>query len=202
MTRSYSGFDLHHAAMPLTALNLGQWTRRIRTQLTPALNNPLLSPTAVLSPTILEELRLFFRALHETDVTPALLEATHVHRALLEIAEPGGGWPEGLARHAESQLALWETMLAEVEPPGGRLWAEGGRMHGCRLVAGAEACASLMRDCGLRAGFGRREWWAVEGGHAEALALQVGHVGFRVGEYGTCLPSHALRPPFPVRDAS
>ena len=166
--------------MPLTPAALAHWTRRIRHTLTPALLTPSLAPARVLPPATLDDLHAFFRDLADTPLTPPLLRSTRVHRALLEIAEPGGGWPAGLAQRAEAVLAKWEGMIREVERRG--IWGVGGRMEGCVAVRGVEEEGELVQAAGLEGGKGaEREWWAVEGAGRER-SLSVGHAGFHVGE--------------------
>ena len=178
--------------MPLTPAALAHWTRRILHTLTPALLNPALAPSAVLPPATLEALHGFFRDLADTPVTAALLRRTRAHRALLAMAEPGGGWPAGLAARAEAVLARWADAVAAVERRG--LWAPGGRMAGCVAVRGVEDEAELLSAAGLEGvgGAERREWWAVEGARRER-SRSVGHAGFHVGEYAS-LPLYSPHP--------
>ena len=147
--------------------------------LTPGLNDPQLEPTTILPPSTLDELHAFFRELWDTPLTPTILKQTGVHRALLEIAEPGGGWPEGLSRRAESALAKWESFVTDVTQDG--VWGPGGQMAGCVMVKGVEEL-KMMKMAGIEdAGAVGGEWWAVENPKAEDVALQTGHVGFEVG---------------------
>ena len=179
--------------MPLTPEILSQWTRRIRRTFTPALNNPNFTLSMVLPPATLEELHAFFRDLHDTPFDVRLLRRTRVHRALLEMAEPGGGWPEGLASRADIMLDKLGPLVRAVETSG--LWAAGGPMAGCHLVSGVESFSDLVCELNLHGNNADREWWAVEGPSNECTALQTGHVEFKVGWY---VPSLLIRSPVSI----
>ena len=110
---------------PLTPLAPYTWRNTIL-DLCPTL---LIDPTAtqrLFTKTLCDDLNEFFTDLSQTPFTRTLVKETQIHIAFKEMAEPGGGWPEGYVKKAELALEKLEKEVGGLKGLGGGLWDEDG----------------------------------------------------------------------------
>ena len=162
--------------LPLTKDVLLTWAHTILSDLAPALLSYTSSPEDFFSKSLKDDLNHFFARLSATTFTRDLVRTTQIHTALMEVAEPGGGWPDGFANKAEIALRKMEKEVGGFRGLGTGLWDEGGRLEGCQevqLLDGKRAWVVEMRE-----------------GKKVEDALVAGDLGFRVGRF--VLVKHAF----------
>ena len=119
---------------PLSKPALLTWSYTIRSVLSPALLSGALGTDRLFTKQLCDNLNRFFCDLNATALDRDLLRISKIHVALAEMAEPGGGWPEGFADKAERAIEKIEKDLGNLQGLSGGLWGESGRLERCQEV--------------------------------------------------------------------
>jgi hypothetical protein len=109
---------------------LAAWAQHISQDLSLSLL-AATEPQTVLTNNVCDELNSLFNELSTLMPTRTLLKQTKLHKALTDIQEPGGGWPEGMVQRAEHLLEKWKRELGELFEEEGGVWGEGSPLSGC-----------------------------------------------------------------------
>lgn len=115
-----------------------------------------------------------------------LLRYSRIHKALIDIAAAGKGWPLEVVIQADDILMQWEITLGPLQDLQADLWGPGGRLEGLKKIKSRrdadEMSGSFRIDSlGLIKTQDGKYSWSIEGTHDPTKAYATGDLGFPVG---------------------
>lgn len=135
------------------------------------------------------QLSRLYAILTHIDVLPMsldLLRYSRIHKALIDIAAAGKGWPLEVVIQADDILMKWEITLGPLQDLQADLWGPGGRLEGLKKIKSrrdADEVSGSFRvsPLGLIKTQDGNHSRSLEGTHDPTRAHATGDLGFPVG---------------------